>query len=157
MCFTGTLLGKIKSAGIKKKIIRFKEKVLEWQKYNHEFGEIYENIDWSNLEEAWAHKFCKGNFFKETYMTNQPLKINKKHNEPSSSYNVENASTSLLPLPRKSSRQLLSYTFSGKNAVCIACNEKKYKKGREVEVKTMSIKKLKVEKKVNRICSNSYI
>ena len=48
-----------------------------------------------------------------------------------------------LSLPRKSNRQLLSYTTLGEKAVCIVCNEKKCNKGQEVELKTMSIKELK--------------
>ena len=73
-------------------------------------------------------------------MSNQPLKINKIHTKPSSSSTVENVSSSPLSLPRKSNRQLLSYTFSGEKAVRAACNEKK---GRDVEVKIMSIEELK--------------
>ena len=76
-------------------------------------------------------------------MTNQQLKINERDYKPSLSSTVENVSTSLLSLPRKSNRQLLSYTSSGEKAVCFVSNEKKYNKGREVEVKTMSIKELK--------------
>ena len=60
------------------------------------YGAIYENIDWPNLENAWTHKSCKGSFFKETYMTNQPLKINEIRNKPSSSFTDENVSTSSL-------------------------------------------------------------
>ena len=130
-CFAGTLQRNIKRAGsqILKVITSFKEKALEWQKYNHEFGAIYENIDWHNLEEAWAHKSGKGSFFKETYMTNQPLKINKIHNKPSWSSTVENVSTSQLLLPRKRNRQFLSYTSSREKAVRILRNEEKYNKG----------------------------
>ena len=86
-------------------------------------------------------------------MTNQPLKINEIHNKPSSSSTVENVPTSPLSLPRKSNRQLLSYTSSGEKAVCIVCNERKYNKGQIVEVKTMSIKELKetVHKAVKRL------
>ena len=82
-------------------------------------------------------------FFKETYTTNQLLKINEIDNKPSLPSTVENVSISPLSLPPKSHRQLLFYTSSGEKAVCIVCNEKKYNKGREVEVKTMSIKELK--------------
>ena len=143
ICFTGTLERNIKRTDIQeiKDVTSFKEKALEWQKYNHEYGAIYENIDWLNLEEAWAHKSRKGSFFKETYVTNQPLRINEIHNKPSSSSTVENVSTSPLSLPRKSNRQLLSYIYFisyyliSYKAVCIVCNEKKYNKGREVEVK----------------------
>ena len=109
-----------------------------------------------------GHKnLAEGSFFKEAYMTNQPLKINILNNKPSSSSTVENTSTNSVSLPRKSDRLLLSYTFSGKKAVRIACNEEKCKKGWEVELRTISIKELKETvykaEKVNWICKNSYI
>ena len=46
-----------------------------------------------------------------------------------------------LSLPQKSN--ILSYTSSGEKSVYIFCNEKRYNKGREVEVKTFFIKELK--------------
>ena len=71
-------------------------------------------------------------------MTNQLLRTNEIHSKPSSSSTIENMSTSLLLLAWKSNRQLLSYTSSsGKKASFIVCSEKKYNKGREVEVKTI--------------------
>ena len=46
-----------------------------------------------------------------------------------------------------------------KKAICIIYNERKYSKGREVEVKTMSIKELKEtvhkSEKINSICKTS--
>ena len=47
ICFTETLERNIKRAGIQKIKYNtsFKEKVQEWQKYNHEYGAIYEYID----------------------------------------------------------------------------------------------------------------
>ena len=75
-------------------------------------------------------------------MTNQLLKIKETHNKSSSSFTVENVSDSPLSLSRKSNRQLLSCTSTGEKAVCIVCNEKKYNKEREVEVKTIFIKEL---------------
>ena len=161
ICFIGTLQRDTKRAGIQKikDITGFQEKALEWKRYNHEYRTIYENVDWPNLKEAWAHKSCKGNFFKETYMTNQPLASNEKEIDELSSFssfssNVENLQTMnpLLP-PRRSNRQSLAYTSSGKEAVCIICNEKKYDKGREVQVKTMYLKEVnetihKAEKKL---------
>ena len=76
-------------------------------------------------------------------MTNQLLKIKETHNKSSPSFTVENVSDSPLSLSWKSNRQLLSYTSTGEKAACIVCNEKKYSKRREVEVKTMFIKELK--------------
>ena len=72
------LLGHSRGIQKIKDITGFQEKALEWKRYNHEYRTIYENVDWPNLKEAWAHKSCKGNFFKKTYMTNQPLASNEK-------------------------------------------------------------------------------
>ena len=46
---------------------------------------IHEKVDWSCLNEAWAHKRCKGNVFKETYMTNQTLASDTIYDESISS------------------------------------------------------------------------
>ena len=67
ICFTETLERNIKRAGIQKikDNTSLKEKVQEWQKYNHEYGAIYEHIDWPNLEEDWADKSCKISFLRK--------------------------------------------------------------------------------------------
>ena len=88
--------------------------------------------------------------------------MNEIHNKPSSSSTVKSLSTVPLSLPRKSNRQLLPYSSSGEKAVCIVCNEKKYNKGREVEMETMFIKELKetvhkAETKLIEYAKNSYI
>ena len=69
----------VKRAGIEKimGISVFKEKALQWKRYDHEYSSIHENVYWSCLNEAWAHKRCKGNFYKETYMIYDEPNISK--------------------------------------------------------------------------------
>ena len=52
--FSWNIWEKCKREGIQKikDITCFKEKVLEWQKYNYEYAAIYKNINWPNLEHA---------------------------------------------------------------------------------------------------------
>ena len=65
ICLTGSTRKNLKQAQFEKimNIDSFKEKALEWDKYDHEYNSIHKKLDWSSINELFAHKRCKGIFF----------------------------------------------------------------------------------------------
>ena len=48
-----------------------------WHQKQHEYNEVLNFVDWTNEQEHYAHKSCKGTFFKGTFLDTQ---INIEHN-----------------------------------------------------------------------------
>ncbi|MES9880766.1 MAG: hypothetical protein ABW185_07785 [Sedimenticola sp.] len=45
---------------------------IRWQKVNHAYNTVYDLVDWAAPGEKWAHKSCKGVFFKDAFLQDQP-------------------------------------------------------------------------------------
>ena len=49
-------------------LCRFKEVAEAWEKVDHEYNKINQMVDFA---EKWAHKTCKGKFFKKEFLASQ--------------------------------------------------------------------------------------
>ena len=49
-------------------LCRFKEVAEAWKKVDHEYNKINQMVDFA---EKWAHKLCKGKFFKKEFLASQ--------------------------------------------------------------------------------------
>ena len=60
-------------------LCQFKEVAEAWERVDHEYNKINEMVDWQDFAEKWAHKACKGKFFKKEFLARQmqlSVKIN---------------------------------------------------------------------------------
>ena len=77
VCFKSSSSKNIKRAGLHKitDIEKFKQTAASWQNYEHDYSTVYSKHDWTNVTILYIHNNCR-NFNRDTYMMNQPLKVN---------------------------------------------------------------------------------
>ena len=96
-------------------------------------------VDWDEISstqrETWAHKSCKGTFFKESYITNLEVQPSEVVMEVNDNVSIdENMDTPL----RVSNRKALSFT-EGKNN-CIVCDAVKKERGRVIPTTQITLR-----------------
>ena len=119
----------------------------KWAETDHKFNNVLKMVDWKFTGEKWAHKTCKGKFFKEHFLVsqNQIFEDNKtceseKCVVASGTENKCNKNEN--EQGRRSDRQKYRYESSWQSddkKRCIICNEDKKIKGRLVDVQTIAI------------------
>ena len=117
---------------------KFLKYSLEWKHVDHCYNLVHSKVDCSS-KEIWAHKNCKGIFFKGSFLSSQTLISTHVSQDallpqdiPIESEESEGTSTAEM---RKSSRQKLVYASSRleeKLLKCIICNSDKMEKGRPI-------------------------
>ena len=72
----------LKSCTKKRKLRSKLEKIVDvperWHQKQHEYNKALNFVDLTNEQDHYAHKSCKGTFFKESFLNTQ---INIEHNE----------------------------------------------------------------------------
>ncbi len=116
-----------------------------WAKTDHEFKKVLQMVNWNSIGEKWAHKTCKGKFFKEQYLSsqNELLETDETQMDEASfgvqnEYKIDENNAER----RRSDRQKYRYESSwqiDEKKKCIICNEDKRIKGRLVDVQTITI------------------
>ena len=104
-------------------------------------------VEWSSTGEKWAHKACKGKFFKEQYLVSQDQLLEtdetRENEESFVAYGNQNeCNVSEDEQRRRNDRQKYRYESSWQSddkKRCIICNEDKRIKGRLVDVQTITI------------------
>ena len=121
----------------------FKNKALEWKSYDHEYSTIYDKIDWISIQKLNAHKNCKSNFYKPSYMSYQNLNPELIPDQKTVDTFVNDDVEMTSPeCPRRSRRHEQEYHSSLDDVLCIICNEtKKDSHGKIVPVTKMFLKK----------------
>ena len=124
-------------------INRFKHIAEKWERVDHEYNKVNKLVDWTNNQEQWAHKGCKGKFFKTEFLNNQEP-ITTVTNATPAETEVETTPENNCEIPdvRKSARKQYKYESSWKEEEkkrCIICNEDKKEKGRLIPLTTISI------------------
>ena len=68
-CFSGAASKNAKRANLQKfhNIESYKERAFKWTSYKHAYNKVYEAIDWEKKSEFYAHKSCKGLFYKDSF------------------------------------------------------------------------------------------
>ena len=121
---------------------RFKELAEFWQEKDHEYNKVIHLVNWKDSTEKWAHKSCKGMFYKLDYLERQHEK-EKAHKEPVLA--VTEAPVAMLkniPDQRKSLRNKQKYESSWtveSQKRCIICNKDIFSKGKLQPPQTISI------------------
>ena len=127
---------------------QFKKYAIHWRDTNHAaYRNVYNLVDWSASGDKWAHKLCKGLFFKDKFLQSQVvpnIPTADADNQMVETVNTPhiNDNSLLEDHIRQSSRKQLSYNSSWQNTEkkrCIICNEDRHVKGRIVPVQTISI------------------
>ena len=103
---------------------------------NHTLNTVKSHVSWESLNnttEIWAHKNCKGTFFKTEYLEEQPdvPSTRKDEGEEASNMVGTTTQTSKVFTNRKSARKKYAYTPPWKDKdlmKCIICDEEKRKK-----------------------------
>eukprot|EP00112_Aurelia_sp_Birch-Aquarium-sp1_P004612 Seg1523.1 transcript_id=Seg1523.1/GoldUCD/mRNA.D3Y31 product="hypothetical protein" protein_id=Seg1523.1/GoldUCD/D3Y31 len=119
----------------------------KWAKADHEFNKVFQMVDWNSTGEKWAHKACKGKFFKEQYLASQDKLLEtdeaRKNEESCVAFGVQSEiDMQENEQRRRSDRQKYRYESSWQSddkKRCIICNEDKRIKGRLVDVQTITI------------------
>ena len=109
-----------------------------WHQKQHEYNKVLNFVDWTNEQEHYAHKSCKGTFFKENFLNTQ---INIEHNETEEITEInqtENDNSNVEPqLSRRSNRKSLEYKSSQEQRKCIICNFDRFLKGCKVALQNL--------------------
>ena len=147
ICFVSSDKRHIKRKNFQKftDISRFKELSETWEKVDHEYNKINQLVNWQDSSDKWAHKACKGKFFKKEFLESQtqltsttqvPLEEEQPSNESAAEISDEIESR------RQSSRQQHKYDSSWideNQKCCIICSKDIRVKGRLIPPKTISI------------------
>ena len=110
----------------------FKSFAERWHQKQHEYNKVLNFVDWTTDQEHYAHKSCKGTFFKESFLN---TKINIEHNEIEEITEInqtENDNGNVEPqLSRRINRKSLEYKSSQEQRKCIICNTDRFLKNRK--------------------------
>ena len=150
ICFTGCLKKNVKRNKFEKitNLANFKAFAERWKMCDHMYNKVHSLVDWNNTDVKMAHKACKGNFFKESYLSSQ----HKLEDVPESTTSsivllindTEEDMTMTEPRQTSSRRSLwqsCTYISSLEDRKCIICNEIKYAKGRVVPLLNITLRK----------------
>ena len=150
ICFKGCEKRYLKREHFQKlqDVQKFKTYAELWELKDHEYNTVNKHVKWTLLDEGneiWAHKQCKGKFFKDNYLSKQTsLPTNEESVSNDIDGEIESSSSSIANTPdiRQSSRKKYTYESSWKDKEimkCIICNEEKRKKGRPLPLTVISV------------------
>ena len=73
ICFVSSDKRNIKRRNFQKltDLCRFEKVAEASEKVDYEYSKINQMVDWQDFAEKWAHKACKGKFFKKEFLASQ--------------------------------------------------------------------------------------
>jgi hypothetical protein len=122
----------------------FRQYAIRWEEVTHTYNQTLKLVDWSAPAEKWAHKSCKGLFFKDLFLQSQQcIPTPTPESEPIPSSLVQDDREEFPEGNiRQSTRKQFTYKSSWQEVEknkCIICNEDKRAKGRLIPVQTIRI------------------
>ena len=134
-CFSGAASKNAKRANLQKfhNIESYKERAFKWTSYKHAYNKVYEAIDWEKKSEFYAHKSCKGLFYKDSFMmsqtekpccANKVLDFDETNSDTQSVQSAKYYHENQVQL-RRSTRQQFTYQSIQEESKCNICTQER--------------------------------